>query len=226
MSRDDSTPELPDDATITGLAPLPSDPNMRSVRVAGRAVARLRAADVEAIGLAVGAPWTDAVAAAVSRARRTQAVRKAALRLLATRGRSARELEQRLVRRGFEADAIDAVLAELRADGWLDDAAHARAVAERLVRDAPAGAALVEERLRAHHIDDDLAGHVAREVLAGSDPVDDAERLGRQRLRAMGRLAPHVAARRIAGALARRGFDEETVLTALHRLKLSLDDEC
>ena len=49
-------------AVIEEIRATPSNPNVRHVRVAGRTVARLRASDIESLGLRVGGRWTPALA--------------------------------------------------------------------------------------------------------------------------------------------------------------------
>jgi SOS response regulatory protein OraA/RecX len=201
-----------DDATpvIELIRPLPSDPNVRSVRVAGRVVARLRAADAEHLGLAPGDAWTPALAAEVDRLKSLDATRRAALGLLARRGYARRELLERLERRGLAhgAEIVD----ELAQQGWLDDAAYAADLARGLTRRRMSRELLVA-RIAARGVDPATAEAAADAAIGDTDPVDTAFELARARVgeRATGPRA----VRRVAGLLARHGFDEDTISAVL-----------
>ena len=205
---------------ISAIDPLPSDPNVLRVRVGGRLAARLQRPDVERLGLGAGQAWTAEVAEAVQQAVELGKARKAALAALGRRALSRGELTLRLEAKGHEAEIIAMVLDELETDGWLDDRAYARSVAHELTRRKPASRRLLMQRLQARQIDVEVAAMVADEVAEADEPTAEAERFARERLRSMGSLPPATAARRIAGALARRGFDAETIEAVLSELEL------
>jgi regulatory protein len=212
--------DIPEGATITELRPLPSDPNVRSIRVGRRAVARLRIADVESLGLEVGQPWTEELAAAVQRALAVNKARKVALRLIGRRAYSSGELVDRLVRREHDRSVAELIVDELVDDGWMDDRAYAEAVTRELLARSPATKRLIVAKLRQRKIDRELAEQVAAEALKDSDPSAEATEFARKKLRAMGDIPKATAARRIAGALSRRGFNGEAVYSALEALGL------
>jgi regulatory protein len=163
--------------------------------------------------------------AAITDEPRQDAVDKAradALRILGRGDHAAAALIARLVRRGHAEEDATRAVERLRVEGWLDDEATARALAERTVRGAPAADRLIETRLRRGGVEADLAARVARET-AGEDPVAAALLVAERRCRGLDRLDPAVAARRVAGVLARRGFDEDVIETVLSRLDLHPD---
>jgi regulatory protein len=212
---------MPVGEAITAIRPLPSDPSMRSVRIGRRVIARLRADDIGSIGLRAGQILTDEIAGAIEAILAVDKARKDALRLLGRRGYSCGQLVDRLKRKGHEEPAARAVVNELKADNWLDDEEYARAVAHEIRAHGPATPRLIIQKLRQRRIDADLARRVAEEALADADPVDEAVRLAEKRLRTMGHVPAATAARRIASALARRGFDMDTIRTALDRVKIA-----
>ncbi|HEY1480119.1 MAG TPA: RecX family transcriptional regulator [Gaiellales bacterium] len=130
---------------------------------------------------------------------REAALRRAGL-ALARRARSEAELARSL---GSVAppEVVSGVLADLRALGYLDDAALARALAER--RLASGWGAL---RVRADLERLEVAGEPAR---AGIELAEAGERESAAGLLAARRLEDDP--RRAAALLARRGFGEETV---------------
>lgn len=210
--------------SITALDPLPSDPNVIRVRVDGKIVARLPRTDVDALELAIGQRWTATLADRVDRAIRVNKARKAALGILGRRAMSRRELTDRLAHKDHEPQTAQAIADELEADGWLDDAAYAESIAHELTRTKPASHSLLVQKITARGVDKATAEHVVRGVLADTDPADAALALARKRLKAMTSVPHSTAARRIAGTLTRRGFDEDTVHTVIECLGLHTDD--
>ena len=130
-----------------------------------------------------------------------------ALRLLGYRGRSERELRQRLIAKGFDEKAAGAATSKARAAGYLDDAEYAR----NLVREAREvrhlGARGTRRFLGGRGID---AGE-AEDALAGYDDTDAARRLVRKALVKGGVGDPAERRRKLAAMLMRRGHSYETV---------------
>ena len=152
-------------------------------------------------GLAVGAPLERPAAAVLARERRRLAAADIAGRALARRELTRSELEERLRRRGVgEAAAEEALDAAARA-GAQSDTRAARRRAE-----AMAARGWGDEAIRADLAGRGVAPELADEALAALEPElerarAEAARLG-QGLRA-------------AQALARRGFSEENIVTAV-----------
>ena len=203
--------ELAPGATITALVPLPSDPSVRSVRVDGRAVARLGETVIETLGLRPGDAWTPERAAAVHRAVATQRAERAALAMLGRRALTAREVVERLRRRDIDAEIAEAVAADLTEQGWLDDEAVARTEVEHARERRPAGRAGLARRLAARGIDPAVAERVLDELLHGMDPWDEALRVAERSLRSVSGTDSGRHARRVAATLSRRGFEADLI---------------
>ena len=110
----------------------------------------------------------------------------------------------RLRRRGAEPDVAAAVVADLAARGYVDDAAFARHwVATRAPRGY--GAARLRAELRARGVASPLI-ETALAPLGRGDQLEEARRLARRRLAALTRVAPDKAAARLRDHLLRRGF--------------------
>ncbi len=134
--------------------------------------------------------------------------RAAVYRLLARRARSAREIEERLTRRGFDPPLVARTLAHLQAAGYLDDARFAREwVAARAGRYGP-------RRLAAELRQKGIAEDQVRAALQ-SLPDDAAEEhalsLARKKWEQLARAKRPLPARRHAlhAYLARRGYDAD-----------------
>jgi len=130
--------------------------------------------------------------------------REVVLRLLTTRARSRAELQDALRRRAVPPEAADEVLARFAELGLVDDASFAQAWVEgqqrRLRSSRILRQELVAKGVERAAIDEALEG-------LGEDADHQAARaFAEKRLRSMGGLEPEVRYRRLAGALARRGF--------------------
>lgn len=142
--------------------------------------------------------------------------RERALRLLARRPRSIAEVRSRLMRHRIPRETLRAVIADLTAEGYLDDLAFAKSwVTARLAARAygirrlrwelqqkGVATAVIDQAVREAGADEDLAGAQERSASA----------LAQRRLRAYRRLAPDQQARRIAALLERRGFSPSTII--------------
>ena len=145
-----------------------------------------------------------------------KAARLAAADLLSRRAWTQVELTRRLVRRGAPPDVADAVVADLRGRGYVDDAAFARHFVEtRAARGY--GTARLAADLRARGI----APALVTAALSGLDSeaqLDRARAAARRRLPALGRAAPERAAGRLRDHLLRRGFSAAIVVRVVREV--------
>jgi len=118
--------------------------------------------------------------------------------------RSVAEVRAFLDRRGLPAEAIDAVIADCRRQGALDDQAYARLAAEHWARQGYAGRA-IRQRLAAKGVPDAL---VVEAIARLTNEEGDAERATRLLSQPRWRRAEPS---RQARWLAARGFDDELI---------------
>jgi regulatory protein len=214
----------PRGATISDITVRATNPNLRVVRVDGRAVVTLHAADVESLRLAVGRTWTKSLADSVASLVAVAKGRKTAIRILGGRPCSRTELVEKLIARKHLPDVAERIADELEKDRWLDDRAFAELLVRQATRTKPAGQALLLKKLESRGIDRALAEQVIRSALSADRSASGATELARHELAKCRTSSPVRNARRVAAALQRRGFDEETVFHALERIGLRLDD--
>jgi len=210
--------------TITAIAALPSDPNLRRVKCGRSTLATLRAVDVERLSLRVGMTLTGAVNDAIVNAAEIQNVRVQARRVLARRMRSAGEMRDRLRGKGHDADIVETVVQELIKDGWIDDLAYGRAVVDAATRTRPAGRKLLKQKLEARKIESDAVLGEGGTDDSGSD-VEAAVVYARRQWLKMTELPRPKAVRRLIGYLSRRGYEDQTVAEVLHRLRIDSPSE-
>jgi regulatory protein len=146
--------------------------------------------------------------------------RKHAFTLLRRKALSRHELIERLMRKGHGASIAEQIADEFIADGWLDEATLAREIVQQQLARKPAAERLLLQKLRSRGIEEDVAQRIAQEELRSTNTVDAAMELAEKRYKSMRSLPSLTAARRLAGALHRRGFDEETIDTVLNRMGL------
>jgi regulatory protein len=134
-----------------------------------------------------------------------------AARALRHRDRSRRQVDERLERAGVEEDARADALDTLERVGYVDDARYAVTRAAAL-----AGRGYGDEAIRAYLAAEGVAPETAEEAIGALEPERDralrlVERLGR---------SP-----RTAGQLARKGFGEDALESALQGLFADGDPE-
>jgi regulatory protein len=136
-----------------------------------------------------------------------------ALKLLSYRGRSEKELRERLRRKGISETVITSVLKHLKQTGLVDDISLAEALKRAAIDTkmlSRAGAMLYV-----------LGKGIPREIVTlvfGKDDTSDAENAGRfidKRLRSLKDYPPEVVRRRLYKLLSRRGYSYETIKVAL-----------
>ncbi|MYE32369.1 MAG: regulatory protein RecX [Chloroflexi bacterium] len=131
------------------------------------------------------------------------------LALIAQRPRTAADLRDRLGDRSEPATA-EAAISRLTELGYVDDAAWATAYVAR-TRSSERSTRMLRAELREHGV----TAETAEEALDAHD--DDEAAITAARRLARGR-APDERARRLHGALARRGFGFDVIERALSRL--------
>lgn len=133
----------------------------------------------------------------------------AAVRILAGRDHSASELREKLLRRDFEGPEVEVAVERLTADGYVDDAKFAKAVARTHSHLGRRGLAnqmkkkgLAEEHW--HHLVDQISSN---------EEFNRALEAGRKNVKAsdLQNKEPEVWKRRLAAYLQRRGFGFDTV---------------
>ncbi|MFW6278239.1 MAG: regulatory protein RecX [Halorhodospira sp.] len=140
-----------------------------------------------------------------------EAVRATALRLLGRREHTHRELREKLTRRGYDAAEVDAVLAGLVEEGWLDEARFAEAfVRSRIERGQ--GPVRIEQEMRQRGVPPSMI----EQALAAA-PADWREQACKVRRHRFGTPVPadRREAARQAQFLQRRGFTAAQVRAAV-----------
>ncbi len=208
-------------ATITALEVARNDPMRRYVRVDGKRIATVSQTVIDQLGLAEGDSWDDATADALDRALALDAARKIAFRTLGRAGMSSTQLAARLERKGIESDIAAAIVEEFEADGWLDDQTFAMDIVRSALEGGPAGDDFLRARLEKRGVTGAAADSAIDAALAETDLRTRTIEFATKRLRTMTAASPATKMRRLAGAMARRGLDEDLIHDVLRELDLA-----
>lgn len=217
--------DVPEGAAITDIVAVKDDPALRRIRVNGRSVATVRATDVETLGLQEGMAFTRQRRAALAEIVAINRARRIALNLLGRRAYTSAELIERITRRGYDEVIAERVTRQLAADHWIDDAQFARDLVDELLAKKPAGRPLLEQKLAARKVPDELASRAIDDALAEHDEHAAALEFARRLLGRRSSKSAAAAARSIHGKLARRGVDESIIQDVLEELDLLANDE-
>ncbi len=212
---------MSDPLVITSITTNSRDTRLMTVKVGNRAVATLPVRVIETLGLGLGQPWNEALAARVQDAVAFQRAFEAAMKKVNRTAISRRRMAEKLKLGGIEEAMIDRVLDRLVEIGAVDDEAFGRSLVNEIQARKPAGPALLRMKLRQKGLENKLIDKLLAEVKDDpeSDPVGDAADLVRRKLRSMARLEPQVRKRRLWGMLARRGFNGDTIEAAMRQVK-------
>jgi len=201
---------------VSSIRPLSSDPSRCSILVGRRKVATVQRAEIEAIAISVGDEWTESVAKRVAEAAELSGAKAYALRRLAKRAMTERELHKAIERQGHAPATAERTLEEMRRLGLMDDEAIAKAVTRTALCAKPAGRRFLLSKLRQRGVERQTAARVVEEALDGRDSREDAVSLARSRIRFLPRTADEqTARRRIYAFLARRGIDPSAARDAV-----------
>lgn len=193
---------------VTGIVPAKRRTGWVEIRLDG--ASRILLPDEEAgrLALAVGDRVDPGRLEGVRAAAATAEAIRGALRYLATRPRSRREVELRLEKKGLGPAAIEAAIERCDALGYIDDRAFAAAYARDRIRLRPCGERRLLADLASRGVGEADAAAGIRTAFRDEDVSEEdlLEREASRQVRRLGRLEPEVAGRRLYRALMRRGF--------------------
>jgi regulatory protein len=147
-----------------------------------------------------------------------QAAKDIALKALAGRDLTRKELIELLLQKRIAASVADAAASELEELGIVDDRRVATEHARRRIEEDAIAKALLEAELLERGIEAGLAQTVIHEQLSGRDQSAELLELAREKVRTSpARLPPDAIRRRVFAYLLRRGHDEELAREAVEQ---------
>lgn len=207
--------------TITRIAAQTKNPDRVSIYIDGAFAFGLPAIEVANRGLKAGDHLSEADAAALTEVDEESRATDAAVRFIAYRPRSEREVRDRLKKRGYSEDAVNAAVERVRQWGYLDDRSFAEFWVSNRVEHKPRGARLLAQELYSKGVDRQVVDEVLQETELNEERA--ALDLARQRAPALSGLDRPVQERRLAAYLGRRGFGWDVIRPVLRQV-LDEDD--
>ncbi len=153
-------------------------------------------------GLQVGQELSEGDIEALARSDLFHRCLGAAIHYLGYRPRSEAELRERLHRRGFDGDKVEATLAKLREQGLVNDLAFAQFWKDNRESFSPRSQWLTRSELRQKGVANDIIDQVVADV----DDEDSAYRAAMSRARSLPLSDYQSFRRRLGEHLKRRGF--------------------
>ncbi|WP_432557427.1 regulatory protein RecX [Granulicoccus sp. GXG6511] len=146
------------------------------------------------------------------------------LRLLTMQARTRRELSDALRRRNVPEEVAESVLDRMAEVGLVNDAQFADAWVESRQQRRQLSRTGLRRELQRKGVERELIEDAVGRV-SGEDEQEAARALAEKKLRSVRGLDPQVQRRRIAGALARRGFSGEVIGSVLRELPFGAEDD-
>lgn len=138
----------------------------------------------------------------------------AAARFLSYRPRSQHELRQRLLKRGFDDDSVEAVVSRLKERGLVDDAAFAQFWKDNRQSFRPRSQWLTRLELKQKGVSSDIIDQVVSTI----DDAENAYRVAISKARSLTMSDYQSFRRRLGGHLGRRGFGYGVINKTIVRL--------
>ncbi len=206
------------EGTITALRAQEHDAQRVNVYIDHTFALGVSLATVARERLYVGMHLDAATYARIEAAESVERAVQIAVRAIESRPRSVAEIRDRLQRKGFAPETIDAAVERLHTGGLLDDAAFARFWIENRQTCRPRGRHALADELRRKGVDAELVASTLDAALTDEEAVR-AETLARAAVRRYIAAADYQTfLRRLGGYLQRRGFSAETILPIVERL--------
>ena len=147
------------------------------------------------------------VIAAVALAAERKVVARRLFAMLDRRLQPVARLRNKLIERGQSAEAVDAVLEQMRDQGLYSDRRYAEAFCRDSLLSRAVGRRYLVKKLREKQVDGNLAAVVAEEILDRETEVELADRAAAERWRRMRGPADYNALAKVVRFLMGRGFD-------------------
>jgi len=135
----------------------------------------------------------------------------AAMKFLERRLHSRDELRRKLIRKDYSAEMANDVLVDLERMGYVNDEQFAKTNALSAAQHRQHGRRRAMVELLKKGVERETARVAVENVYESTDSLAIARKLAQKKAASLRRLDPMVARRRLAGMLARRGFEYDVV---------------
>src|ERR1051325_2660192 len=202
---------MPVMAVITEIVEPKGKPNRRRVYLDGKFAFSVKLNVVAKFRLREGMELSPQQIEAIEQGEIRQECLDRAMKYLSGRLHSREELRKKLVRQEYSAAMIDEVLEELKRLGYVDDERFAKTKALSAAQHKHHGPRRAMVELMRAGVKKDVANAAVGGGDESNDNVAEARKLAMKQAARLRKLDPQVAKRRLAGMLARRGFDYDSI---------------
>jgi regulatory protein len=145
-----------------------------------------------------------------------------ALKLLSYRGRSEKELKERLIKKGVSAPLVSSTVDYLRKLGYLDDVS----LAEALKREAITRKLLSQTGAKKYLLDRGIPRDIVHSIFRQEEETDreNAIKFIRKKSGMFKNYPQETVRRRLYGQLLRRGYSPETICAVLKDKTINRED--
>jgi len=145
-----------------------------------------------------------------------------ALKLLSYRGRSEKELKERLAGKGISGALVSSTMDHLRKLGYLDDVS----LAEALKREAITRKLLSQTGAKRYLLNRGIPRDIVHRVFCQEEEADseNAKKYIRKKIRMLDNYPHETVRRRLYNQLLRRGYSPETISAALKDTTINRED--
>jgi regulatory protein len=145
-----------------------------------------------------------------------------ALKLLSYRGRSERELEERLLKKGVAKSEVSSTIRHFKEIGLIDD----MSLAETLKRNALTTKLFSQRGSKRFMLCRGIPPDIVDMAFSSHEDTDfdNAMKFVAKKLGVMGNYPPEIARRKLYGLLSRRGYSSETIMKVLREKNLKKED--
>lgn len=213
--------ELPTSGTVTRVSPQQATAERMNVYLDGKFAFSLSVRALSEHPVSVGNHLNSNDIERLRRADEPDRATASALNLLTHRGRSERELRQRLRQKGYTASAIDEAIRRVVDWGYLNDEQFAAAWVEQRSSGKPRSRRALAHELREKGVDRQIIETTIEE--AEIDEIADARRLAADKWRKERGEDPSKRRQRTAAFLARRGYGWDVAKQVIDELASNED---
>lgn len=132
--------------------------------------------------------------------------------LLALKDRSAEELKQRLIKKGYDNDIIDGIMSKLKEYGYIDDNKLAEKLLKVAIREKFYGKKMIKAFLLSKGIDESI---ISKMQLSDEDFKESATKFVLKKQKSLEGLSKNDRNKKLIKALQCRGHDYETISKVL-----------
>lgn len=209
---------------ITKIEGQKNNPSRKNIYVDGEFAVGISAETLLRFGLRTGDEIDESRLKALQAAEELQSAKQAALRLLARRPRSEREIRDKLREKEFGDEEIRQAIASLRSSGILDDEAFARTFIRDQLTIRPKGPVALKQKLLLLGIKKEIIDAALEDAFRESSQEEIALEAARKFLRRTAHGDLRSTRQKLSAFLSRRGFSWEVIAGVMSKVLTSTDE--